>query len=310
MSLPLLVLPCSDKKLDSDAPAIDFYLGTGYLNILKSGFMRDLGYKYELAFLSAKYGLIHYSEVLSPYDQKLTNTNVPEFVEKHRNTCQSLIEQMRTQQIVAALPKTYLSALKAMLQDFDGDFIEPPAGSGIGQQRGFLKSHLNTFCRGSSFVPVGFYLIRWSTKHRMHQHVFVTLKRGDTFRPWLGNDPATLVPLFGSPKTIASVRRTKSGISQCIDTDGSIWSEFDVKQGLSRQQIDAMLSFGKFHFEYQDQPNQREAISIPFCDFTEFSSNKSQNDIELDSLELHYLNRLSGQRLLFPKTTQTEAAGV
>ncbi len=73
---PTLILPCSEKKLPHSALAFDLYQGTGYLSIVKQWSQVELSQVFNLFFLSAKYGLIHASELIEPYEQVMTDERV------------------------------------------------------------------------------------------------------------------------------------------------------------------------------------------------------------------------------------------
>lgn len=142
-SKPLFVLPCSADKASVPAKAIELYQGKGYLPLVKNS-IATLGIDYNLAILSAKYGLIHALDVIDPYEKKLVYADLPAFIHQHSRRANALVSACDPSKIIACLPKFYLHAFTSMLSNAHRDIaiLTPPAGGGIGIQRGFLANQL------------------------------------------------------------------------------------------------------------------------------------------------------------------------
>ncbi|MDG1752827.1 MAG: hypothetical protein P8I03_14400 [Thalassotalea sp.] len=73
---PVLILPCSKAKASIAMEAINLYQGRGYLGIIRTFDQTELLDAFDVYFLSAKYGLVGAKEIISPYEQVLTNERI------------------------------------------------------------------------------------------------------------------------------------------------------------------------------------------------------------------------------------------
>lgn len=143
--LPLIVLPCSADKLSYPSRAIDFYQGKGYLPVLRKKTTLHLGSDYNLAFVSAVYGLVMADEILSPYDLKMTAKQANWLVANKSEPAQAKLLKLNPAKVIACLPKLYLSTFEK-LTNSDGlelTVLKPTRGSGIGHQRQFLSVEMD-----------------------------------------------------------------------------------------------------------------------------------------------------------------------
>lgn len=252
MSKPLIILPCSQEKLSESAAALKLYQGKGYIPLLDKS-TASIGMDYDLAFLSAKYGLVHAYEEIEPYEQKLSPETLPVLVDSKKRAGNSLIKSLSPSSIIACLPKLYLRALLEMLNE-DHQQIPlacPEAGSGIGSQRGFLASQLRAI--EPAFTDVFFF--GHKTKGKPSPTMLVRIAPGVTFRPWLRNEGPDMKPEYGKPVTAAKFINSRSGNS-IVDDKGQIWSTTSFKFGLCDEQKHAIMTYidenaGAYDDEYK-----------------------------------------------------------
>ena len=103
----LLILSCSKKKKNlSRARAVDIYDGPSF-RILRHHFPMNL----DALVLSAKYGLIEGSTLISPYDLKMTLDVANEMRSKVTKNLIHLIINNNYQKIAINLGKTYMQAI-------------------------------------------------------------------------------------------------------------------------------------------------------------------------------------------------------
>ena len=109
-----LLLSCSNKKTWSSNPvkAIDLYNGV-FFSVYKKALRNNpsLEGKLKLLIISAKYGLIEDSEMISYYDQKMTETVAFQQQANNSLKLQSLVERDQPQSIVVAMGKMYLKSI-------------------------------------------------------------------------------------------------------------------------------------------------------------------------------------------------------
>ncbi|WP_218309746.1 DUF6884 domain-containing protein [Alteromonas antoniana] len=252
--IPLVVIPCTAKKNSCFCPAIDMYQGTGYRSVvLASGARR--GIDYNLAFLSAEYGLVMADQYIHPYERKLQKRDVTGFVEEHAASFEITLTQCSPSEIVACLPKLYAYAFSQLIEstEFDKSVKYPPEGAGIGTQRGFLKSHLEDF-REVSF-PVWCMFRQHDGKELITARLKLT--PGDRFRPWLRNDPETLTPELGSLRTLIAIDRSNKSL-KAIDEKGNKWCPSAIWFGLSDEEKSEIRRYAKLDRDTES----REEIEV------------------------------------------------
>lgn len=228
--LPLVVIPCSGKKLEGRHKAIDLYQGVGYKSIVTSSRVRR-GLDYHLAFFSAKYGLVMADDKISDYEQKLSVDVAKAPPAKWTEEANSLMSRYDFKMIIACLPKVYLAAFKNMLQYVDKSLCiaEPEKGSGIGTQRQFLKKALNEIAPPSMHVRVFF---GEGDKARM---ALLEVSRFDVIRPVLyRNGEGELIK--SNPVEVTNIRK-ENGLQCIADENGELWSAHAVVQGLTEHEL-------------------------------------------------------------------------
>lgn len=241
--LPLVILPCSADKLSFPAKAIDLYKGKGYLPVLNNRTRIFRGQDYQLAFMSAKLGLVMADEIIEPYELKMSQKQSDWLVE-HRS--KAAIERMDIHQpsrIVACLPKLYLSTFEKMVEGYHQNvFIaKPDKGSGIGLQRQFLSNALKRLTpKTASF----FLFHNLAVKQHHTNTVYVTVGIGDVFSPWLGNTGDER--LIGELTTVKDIT-SAGGVDTIISDDGKEYSTVDIYFGLSDELRQAAKSYGGFY---------------------------------------------------------------
>ena len=152
----VLIIGCSDAKGNQAAPAFDLYQGTMFKLINAN--MANVHDFFEVLILSAKHGLIHSSQIIKPYDQRMakrTNAGeISQFVKDHKNSTYKLLEQYATKDrnLHIVLSNDYLAAIdemfeaprfKKLIKAFNSSYISRKH-SGIGVLRGRLKKILKT----------------------------------------------------------------------------------------------------------------------------------------------------------------------
>lgn len=246
MQKPLIILPCSQEKLSEPAVALKLYQGKGYFPLL-SKTTASLGMDYDLAILSAKYGLIDAYETIEPYELKLSRETLPAFVKQQSRKANALIKNKAPSEIIACLPKLYLEALTLMLNEDNAliPMTTPPAGAGIGSQRGFLASALKAI--EPRYLDVFFFGKEESGK--TSKSAIVRIRPGTEFFPWLKNDEENgYRPVHG--KLVTAEKFINDGsVQRIIDTNGNAWCTSNFKFGLSAE-IKTFIS--SYILEYVD----------------------------------------------------------
>lgn len=246
-SIPLIVLPCSADKLSHPAKAVDFYLGKGYLPVLKNKINLRMGRDYDLAFMSAKYGLVLADEVLSPYDLKMTVKQAAWLVDNKSERAINKLKKLNPSKIIACLPKLYLSTFERMVAGLESgiNLIKPTKSSGIGLQRQFLSMELDKLTNG---VASFFSFYDLDSKNETVTTI-IEIRTGDVFTPYLGG--------VGENKKIGTPVKIKQIIVNndspiIIDETNDKYSLFDVSNGLSLKQREAAAVYGGFYVHGMD----------------------------------------------------------
>lgn len=134
----LLILPCSKKKRNvAAARAINLYNGPFY-QILRKYRSPNI----DVLTLSAKYGLIEVDEIISSYDQKMTEEVAQELLESVRNKLEIIIAKNHYEEILVNLGVTYMAALRSsmgMLRRYNVSY----ASGKIGERNKQLKQWLS-----------------------------------------------------------------------------------------------------------------------------------------------------------------------
>ena len=224
---PLFIIPCSDKKSAGKQAAVELYKGKGYLPLVKK-YIFNFGVDFNLAFLSAKHGLVMWDEVISPYDKKLTASTVGELVERKGERSLDAIKRIAPSSIVACLPKVYMDAFDRMLNGYKQCPIAKPAkGGGIGYQRQFLSQQLALNIEKSMSLIV-FNRVNCSYM----EYTTVMVRQGDFITPWLGND-GNCKPMYSAPVKVVSIEG-ECGLENAVDEYGGVWTGYDISSGFTQ----------------------------------------------------------------------------
>ncbi len=131
------VIPCSGEKLDTEAPARDFYLGSMFRHTLAAAeAAAEPGDT--ILVLSAWYGLVPLTRTLRPYEQRMDE---PGRVDDTAIQASFLanVENL-SGLVVGFLPRAYMDALSGALAELCIHPLDCFEGTrGIGEQR-----HVNT----------------------------------------------------------------------------------------------------------------------------------------------------------------------
>jgi hypothetical protein len=262
MQKPLIILPCSQEKLSVPARAINLYQGKGYLPLLSKS-TASVGIDYDLAILSAKYGLIHANEMIEPYEQKLEKDAMEGFIKSNARKANALIRKLNPTRIITCLPKLYLNALTSMINE-NNALIElkvPPEGAGIGSQRGFLASALKAL--EPNYLDIFFF--GKTPSGRLENSVFVRIRPGTKFRPWLRNDVENAYsPVYGDVVTAEKFISDGNG-QRIVDTNGNKWRTDQFKFGLDN-------GFSDFISTYLHDNVERYTDDYQVIEFSELES--------------------------------------
>ncbi|MCU7556098.1 hypothetical protein OCL06_16015 [Alteromonas sp. ASW11-19] len=226
--IPLIIIPCTAAKQSSPCKAIDLYQGTGYRSVVLASSTRR-GIDYNLAFLSAKYGLVMADTVIAPYEQKLTRKALESYAPSHQQAFNQLLASTQPTEIIACLPKLYRQALTNLLSEakYAPPVHLPDEGSGIGAQRGFLKSHLDRLKENA--LPVWCFFDQTDSKEPLQARVKVQV--GDRFRPWVSGNPKDDDAVYASVRRVVRVEHLRSG-GKVFDQYGEAWSSSAIWFGL------------------------------------------------------------------------------
>ena len=139
----LLILSCSQRKrLDLGLlPAIERYDG-GHFRILRKA--RREGYwpeTMDVRILSAKYGLLAASTLITNYDQKITRDRASELQNPVLQVLQTCARQNTYREVYVDLGRDYQAAVEGLTQVFNGSLVVYAKGR-IGQRLAQLQSWL------------------------------------------------------------------------------------------------------------------------------------------------------------------------
>lgn len=231
MKKPLLILPCSADKKEGSWPAHELYQGKGYLSVLKK-YWKGTDDRFNVAFLSAKCGLVMSDEVIESYELKMTPDIAAEMktTDHVKGQALRLISKANPGFICACLPELYMSVLDSWIDCEDTIVMRPLKGSGIGEQRGFLKRFLESI--GSAPGPE-LYVFHFPSQ-REHIMAKVVVAPGDIITPWIDGNPAGDNARYHTPVCINNIERDKFGrVSRIVDANGNKWQPQQVTMGLS-----------------------------------------------------------------------------
>jgi len=140
-----LIIPCSAKKNNFKGPAYKVYAGA-LMNIMNTFDLPSVFSHFEVFFLSAKLGLIHSSEVIEPYELRMSSKekDIIKFANCHRDNAQALLGQytQNTNTLYTVLSKDYQKAFDEMGLCVEGQFKQVEhfrTARGIGDHRSKLK---------------------------------------------------------------------------------------------------------------------------------------------------------------------------
>lgn len=127
------VIPCGADKEDHPTRARDLYTGAMFrqtLTAVEAHAAQDDDA--QILILSARYGLVHLDEVLTPYEQRMDRTGR---VDTDTITVQAWINQLGPE-VYAFLPRAYYDALSQALRPLGIYPLDGYEGTGgIGEQR-------------------------------------------------------------------------------------------------------------------------------------------------------------------------------
>ena len=133
----LLIIPCSKIKKDLfNVSALELYDGPFYRIIRK-----DLQKNIDILILSAKYGLIDSTELISPYDQKMIKTRAEELSHEVMEKLESAFRHNHYDEIFITLGKIYMIALEESENILDKHNVYWGSGQ-IGERLHELKTWL------------------------------------------------------------------------------------------------------------------------------------------------------------------------
>ena len=109
-----LLLSCSNKKNKYDTPvaAIDLYNGV-FFSVYRKALRNNpkLASCVKLIIISAKYGLIEDTDILSFYDQKMSLENANQQRKENTEKLKALIIRDKPQSLTAIMGRTYLQSI-------------------------------------------------------------------------------------------------------------------------------------------------------------------------------------------------------
>lgn len=129
MSGRIVVVGCGAQKRPVPSPAGELYVGSYFRSCYRAA--EAVAPAGRIFILSALYGLVRPSEVLPPYDVRLTD---PEAVDGLDIKHQAHELGVAGEPVLALCPGAYADLLREVFADVRA----PLAGLGIGQQRGVL----------------------------------------------------------------------------------------------------------------------------------------------------------------------------
>ncbi len=158
----IIITPCSDTKIHNESPAYLMYKSTLMQMINSVGF-EQVSAKFEVLFLSARYGLIHSSTIIKKYNEVLNgdDSQLNAFVVKHRGSANKLLNSFANSQVTVYtfLFKNYLKVFRALnlvsLKKFKGVYHSENV-RGSGDHRGRLSKVIHTKLYPSTKAPTYF----------------------------------------------------------------------------------------------------------------------------------------------------------
>lgn len=164
---PLLIIGCSDAKLDVEAEAFDLYQG-GIFKMLRANLENPLDH-FDILIVSAEHGLISARDMIAPYNTRMCSRTKPNeiaaFATLHGTKALKTIRSYADKEtdVFVALSNDYLAAFEAILEGkkesvlsgFKSHYISE-GHRGIGDLRGRLKRVINTVKGQKEFTPTLF----------------------------------------------------------------------------------------------------------------------------------------------------------
>jgi len=139
----LLILPCSKRKRDvKTAKAIDLYDGPFYRTLRK-----HRPPNLDILIVSAKYGLIRVDDVISPYDQRMTEDRAKELSKTVNSEIKRMIRSHSYEGIMVNLGAIYMAVLNDMKYELDQPNVTYAHGM-IGERTSQLRSWLTQIWAG------------------------------------------------------------------------------------------------------------------------------------------------------------------
>ncbi|MCG3884544.1 peroxide stress protein YaaA [Photobacterium leiognathi] len=121
---PVLIINCSDKKVEHETNAFDLYLGDIFKVIRANTKDRDIRDMFNVFILSAKHGLLSSADTVKPYNQRMPKRStiarrkgIAEFAETHKTKAAKLLKQHQGGDLVVMLSFDYLTAFDLMFYD-------------------------------------------------------------------------------------------------------------------------------------------------------------------------------------------------
>lgn len=166
----VLVIGCSDAKLEGSHQAFDLYQG-GMYQMLKKGLGDALEY-FTILILSAEYGLVEATDVISSYNKRMPTRKpsdahlVEEFSKTHSVAMRKLLKRVASEQrdLYVIMSNDYLNAFdiaigckqsEKILKSFRSAYV-CRGHRGVGDLRGSLTRAMNLVKSEQDFEPVYF----------------------------------------------------------------------------------------------------------------------------------------------------------
>lgn len=256
---PLFVIPCSAQKKEGSWPAYDIYRGKGYLPIIKKS-SSVVGKDFNLAFVSAKYGLVPAQRIIQSYDCKLDAANADKFAEQTQSHALRDMVHLRPSVIYCCLPSSYERVFMQWVSMSQYRCSIPLNNGGIGFQRQFLAKSLDHL---SAKQPLIVHAFEESKKAK--RSIQINVRENDLVSVWINGNP-TGDGNFSSLRTVRNVEVDRFGRPIGItDEFGFYWNHGQVSMGVKntlKMQAEMTFSRNKTLISVVELSDLNKAISI------------------------------------------------
>ena len=136
----LIIMSCSKTKKNIDiAPAIEMYDGQAYRTLKK-----NLSGNVRILIISAKYGLLRPSDIISWYDQEMTAAKAMDLRRQVQEEVMKTTKKKNTERVFIYLGYPYNLAISNELErylklNFDGQIADGYSGMRLHQLKEWLK---------------------------------------------------------------------------------------------------------------------------------------------------------------------------